>query len=297
MRCSLVLLFLSSFFLSCAADDHGALDTSSSSDLSLEPVQTTFLLVLDTFQFVPVEEGIAPGFNIDGVVSGDDDAGSCNKEDLIAPDGEEGIDNQLAKVVPLFDFFGVGAALNYVQDSIEEGGVLIMFEIAGVDDFVNDPIVSLEVKAGFGIPLLGTDGRLLANQTFHLHPDSPDSFVDDARIEDGVLHAGPFNVTIPFAVLGMDYQLTFNAAQIEARCTEEGWLEGGVLGGGGRLEDLYAIGETAAADDGSVLPAIKQLFDGMADLQPDEEGECQQVSCAVAFSAVPAFFFASDLAP
>jgi hypothetical protein len=293
MRRICLVFLLSLCLLSCESGTTDNGDTLSTLDAP-KGLSESYILIIDTFQFVAAENGVAPGFNLDGVISGDDDEATCRKEDLLSPDGEEGIDNQLAKVVPLFDVIGVGGALDYTQNSIEEGGVLIMLEISGVDDDLNDDDVRIEIKAGFGVPLLGTDGRILANQTFHMHPESPDSAIPGAFIEDGVLHAGPFVAKIPFAILGMNYELTFHGGFIRAEWSSGGWLGDGLLGGGVTLEDLYGIGETAAADDGSVLPAIKTLFSGMADLVPNEEGECQQVSSAIAFSAIPAFYFPGE---
>ena len=272
-------------------------DTLGASDVGLdaveEPGPQTLLVILDTFVFQAEESpGVAIGFNLDDRISEEGDPDTCGKADQTSPDGEPGIDNQLAKVVPLFELFGVGAVLNYVQNAIEGGGLLLMLEIQDVDDYENDEEVVIVLRAGYGIPLLGTDGRLLAGQTFHLHEDSPDVFIENAHISDSILKAGPFDAQIPFVILGMSYQITFHEAQIRARLTDEGWLEEGVMGGGVSYQDLYAIGEIAAADDASVLTAIQGLFQGMGDLAQDANGDCQQVSTAVSISAVNAFFYA-----
>ncbi|MBR58798.1 MAG: hypothetical protein CMH54_12360 [Myxococcales bacterium] len=271
-------------------------DTLDGAELGIDTVEEqgpqTLLVVLDTFMFQAEQEpGVVIGFNLDDRISEEGDPDTCGKADQISPDGEPGIDNQLAKVVPLFELFGVGAVLNYVQNAIEGGGFLLMLEIQDVDDFSNDDSVRIVLRAGYGTPLLGTDGRLLAGQTFHLHDDSPDVVIENAYIEDSFLRAGPFEATIPFVILGMSYELTFHEAQIRARLTDEGWLEDGVMGGGVSYQDLYAIGEVAAADDASVLPAIEGLFQGMGDLAQDANGDCQQVSTAVSISAVNAFFY------
>ncbi len=255
------------------------------------------MFILDTFEFIAASEGVSLGFDLDGKTSDEHDDSTCGQPDLVDPDGVEGIDNQLAKVVPLFDLIGVGAALDYAQNSIEGGGLLIMIQLNGVDDPQNDSDVELVLRAGFGVPLLGTDGKILANQTFHLHPSSPEAVISGATLNDGLLEAGPFVATIPFVVFGMDYQLTFHNARIRAYFDGETLLTDGVMGGGVSLDDLYAIGETAALDDGSVLPAIKTLFSGMADLEPNAEGECQQVSCGIAFAAVPAYFYPGEDQP
>lgn len=281
------------FLSSCVSADDGGADTTHLLD-GTGSLGGSYLFILDTFEFIASEDGVALGFNLDGKISDEHDESTCGQSDLVDPDGTEGIDNQLAKVVPLFDLIGVGAALDYAQNSIEGGGLLIMIQLNGVDDPQNDQDVELVLRAGFGVPLLGTDGKILANQTFHLHPSSPEAVISGATLTEGLLEAGPFVAVIPFVVFGMDYQLTFHSARIRAHFNGETLLSDGVMGGGVSLNDLYAIGETAALDDGSVLPAIKTLFSGMADLAPDEDGVCQQVSSGIAFAAVPAYFYPGE---
>ena len=125
MRRICLIFLVSLSLLSCESGPTDNGDTLSTLDAPTG-LSESYILIIDTFQFVAAEDGVAPGFNLDGVISGDDDEATCRKEDLLSPDGEEGIDNQLAKVVPLFDVIGVGGALDYTQNSIEEGGVLIM---------------------------------------------------------------------------------------------------------------------------------------------------------------------------
>src|SRR5688572_16556007 len=54
-------------------------------------------------------EGIAPGFNLDGVNSDERDSRSCAKDDFVDADGNVGVDNQLARLLPLIDLAGEGA--------------------------------------------------------------------------------------------------------------------------------------------------------------------------------------------
>jgi len=277
------------------SDVEGPDGASTSTEVPEPEGPKRMLVVFDTLSFTEIaEDGTAPGFNLDGVVSDADDKGSCGQPDYVSPEGVEGIDNQLAKLVPLFELFGIGAASAYIQGAIEEGGLLILLQVDGVDSIENDDEVTVMVRTGAGNPLLGTDGKLLTGQTFHLHPETPDSFAQTAYIEDGVLHAGPFDARLPVVVLGMQYELTFYGALLRAEWTYDGSLHGGLLGGAATLDDLYGIGETAAADDGSVLPAIKAVVEGAGDLEPNEDGECQKMSAAMAFTGVSAFYFPDE---
>ena len=255
----------------------------------------SMVVVFDTLGFTEEEsDTVAPGFNLDGVVSDSDDANTCGHADYVSPDGTPGIDNQLASVVPLFALVGLTAAEGLLQSIIEEGGLLMMVQLDGVDDPVNDDEVTLLFRTGFGSPLLGTDGKVLSGQTFTLHPESPDSQAETAHIENGVLHAGPLTARIPLLVFGMTYELTFQNTRIRATMTEDGGMLDGLLGGSVSIDELYAIGETAAQDDPSVLAGIQAVVTGSGDMAPDAEGQCQQISGAFAFSGVSAFFFPEE---
>jgi len=279
--------------MACGAPAADGADDAGTTDTMLPPADPpAMVVVFDTLGFTnAVSETVAPGFDLDGVVSDADDESTCGHADYTAPDGTPGIDNQLATIVPLFELVGLTAAEGLLQSIIEEGGLLMMIQLDGVDDPVNDNEVTLLFRTGFGAPLLGTDGKVLAGQTFTLHPESPDSLAEKARIEDGVLHAGPFTARIPLLVFGMTYELTFQNTRIRATMTEDGGLVDGLLGGSVSIDELYAIGETAAKDDASVLTGIQAVVNGAGDMAPDAEGQCQEISGAFAFSGVSAFFF------
>jgi hypothetical protein len=252
----------------------------------------TRLSVLDQLGFArEVTPGVAPGFNLDERVSDGRDELTCFKRDYTSPEGEPGIDNQLAGLVPLLDAFGLGAVEGLVQGSIEEGGLLIVWELDGLDDLVEDDEVRLRYRLGRGTPLLGTDGLLLSGQTFHVHPDSLDLVVPNARVSDGVLTAGPFDARLPIVVFGVKYELPIQGTYLRARLTYDGGLEDGLLGGGVRVEDVLAIAVTANMNAGGVLDAVTAVLNGRGDMDRDETGACKTISGAFAFSSVSAYFY------
>lgn len=269
-----------------AADTAGAPDAPE-----VEPAEPV-LTVVDTMGFaVGTEPGIVPGFDLDGRTSPDGESESCGHGDFVDTEGRFGIDNQLSTLIPLFELAGIGAAEGLIQGAIKDGGLIIMFQVDGVDDVTNDPEVTLMLRSGTGVPLLGTDGLLLSGQTFGLHPDSPDSVAPVARIVDGWLEAGPFTARLPVQVFGVSYILTMHEARIRGRWTEDGGLVDGVLGGAVPFEDLLEVGRLAAMDDGSVLPAIELVFGGALDMNPDADGVCTRISGAFRFTAVSGFLF------
>lgn len=285
--------------------NEGGPEPSATSDAS-EPAVTapaTRLFVLDTLAFAPELVGTTPGgrvdasaplmvdgFNLDGVVS-EGPAITCGEADYVSPDGTPGIDSKVSRLLPLFAIVGIGAAEGLLQSTIEEGGILLMVEIGGIDDPKNDGEVTVTIRSGFGKPLLATDGRLLPGQTFHIRPDSLDSVAESGRIEGGVVTAGPIATTLRLRVLGQDYELPVHGAWLRGRLTEDGGLADGALGAGVAIEDLQTIGQIAANDDAGVLRSINTIFADAGDLAPDDAGVCQQISATLAFSAVSAYLF------
>jgi hypothetical protein len=268
-------------------------DASADAETPAPPEPMTGLMVIDTMGFATPEDGVegTPGFNLDGLVSDGREPASCGHADATSPDGTQGVDNQLAAIVPLFELTGIGAAEDLIQNAVTNGGLLLMFQLDGVDSWEDDPEVTLTLRAGAGVPLLGTDGLLLAGQTFSLHPDSPDIVAGAAAIRGGVLEAGPFDLPLPVEVFGLSYKLLLSESRVRARLTEDGGLADGLLGGAVSYEDLLEVGRLAARDDGSVLPAIERVFGDALDLRPDADGRCTHVSGAFRFSAVSAFLF------
>lgn len=248
------------------------------------------LMAVDTIGFAEEQEpGIVPGFDVDGKTSNAGDAETCFQPDFVSPSGEPGIDNQFAIILPGFQLVGLGPFQQLLQNSIDEGGLLIMWELSGVDDLENDDEVTLTYRLGEGTPLLGTDGLLLSGQTFEQHPESPEQVLPGARIEDGVLKAGPFAARIPAVVFGVQYEIGIVDAYFEGRLTYDGGMESGLIGGGVPMSDIMDIAVVADTMDGGILDAVTALFSGLADLAQNEEGECTQLSAAVVFTAVSAY--------
>ncbi|MCB9730903.1 MAG: hypothetical protein H6744_21135 [Deltaproteobacteria bacterium] len=250
------------------------------------------LVVLDQLSFAPEEApGVAAGFDLDHQASDGTEPEACGEADYLSPQGTPGVDNKVAGLLPLFAVAGIGAAEGLLQSTIEEGGILLMMQVDGIDDLEDDDAVTVTIRSGQGKPLLATDGLLLPGQTFHLRPDSPESVAQTGRIEHGVLTAGPVDSTLRVRVLGLDYELPVYGVYIRGRLTEDGGLADGVLGAGIAVEDLLTIGHTAAQDDAGVLKSMELLFSDAADLWPGADGECHYVSAALAFSAVSAYLF------
>lgn len=251
------------------------------------------LIVVDQLVFPEVSEDQtqAVGFNLDGKVSDASDTTSCGKPDLISPtDGETGIDNQLSTIIPLMQLVGLGAFQTLVQTAIEEGGLLIMFQLDGVDSWDSDDEVTITMRVGQGVPLLGTNGRLLSGQTFHEKPDF-EPLSTKGRVDQGVVTAKGFNTVVPVVVFGVPYELSMKDARFRATITADGGLIDGLLGGAVPMADIIAIAEKGNQNDGSILAAVESLVGGLADLMPNSAGECTAISAAIQITGVSAFMY------
>ena len=249
------------------------------------------LVVMQTLGFTRQQPvGVAPGFDLDGKISDKTDKATCGQSDLTSPSGEKGIDNQFAKLVPLLEQTQIGAIHGLVQNAIEDGGLLIMLQLEGIDDPLDDDDVTIRVRLGRDKPLLGTDGLVLSGQTFHLHDDSPELAVK-STLKNGVIAGGPFTMLLPIVVFDVHYELTIRDALIAAQLTDDGGLKAGLIGGGVPIVDIMAIATKAAMNGGGILEAIKPVLNGMGDLAINDKGECTQLSAVLGFGAVSAFLF------
>lgn len=275
--------------------DAGASNMDPDDPLSAFPPIESVLCVIDTIMFAAeTAPGISPGFNLDGQVSDGSDMESCGGVDFTDPDGTPGIDNQAALLVPVFDLVGFGAVSSFIQGAVEEGGFLLLWQIDGIDDLVHDEEVTVRMRFGSGVPLLGTDGRIVAGQTYHLHEDSPDQQVPNARIIDGILEAGPYDTFLPIDVFGVHYELDVRGAYLRGRITYDGGIEDGILGGAVTYDSLLELAAKADNEAGGIYDRVVLITGGLGDMLPDDNGECQGMSASLAYSAVPAFFYPGE---
>ena len=282
-----------------ATADAAIAPADAASDVQATPLpkwSTHKIYVFDTIGFTRLDkEGHTPGWDLDGVVSGTDDVSSCGHADFTAPDGTPGIDNQFATLVPLIEATGISAVEKLLQASIESGGILMLMELDGLDDLVTDPEVHVRVRAAFGLPLLGTDGRLLTDQTFHVSPRDPSVDAGIAKLAGGVLETKPFDIDLPVQVFGKDYTLEARGAHVRFRIVDAERIVDGVLGAGITIASVKAIAKKGAEDQSDILPIVNSLVDGNGDLARDADGVCQQLSAGLQFTGVSAFFFPADV--
>jgi hypothetical protein len=251
-------------------------------------VVATETAVVHTLELVRESpRGVSLGFDLDDAQSDGRDHRSCFKEDYEAPDGTPGIDNQLALLLPLIDLAGENAVQSLVQNAINEGRLLILFDVMSMDD----GSLALTMRRGDDVPLLGTDNRVLAGQTLALHAEPSLSTTTALRRVGNQLEAGPFSLQIPILIFTQLYLISMPAGRVRFDLDADGRITGGVLGGGIPMPVLIRVLETAS----NFGPEFEELFGDAvrdaADLARDESGVCREMSAAVRFEAAPAFVY------
>jgi hypothetical protein len=229
------------------------------------------------------------GFDLDDHVSDAGDDEGCGHADLEDPDGNEGIDNAFSGIVPALEATEAAAVEGLIQDSISQGELLLLFQLTGVDDPMNDDCASLSVYRGEGEPMIGTDGTILDSQSFSRSALPPNSTIEQVSIVDGRIEARGLEMVLPIQIL--DVALTFNIddAAIQLDIAEDLSGVSGFFSGGVPVEDILVL--TEEEDIGDITALVKTLVTGVADLFPDEDGVCQELSIAFEVEATTAFFY------
>ncbi len=232
--------------------------------------------------------GVREGFDLDGRVSDKTDEATCFKADAVDPDGRGGIDNELSGIIPTVDGVFQGAVDGLVQSSIRDGQLVLSYELRGVDDLANDPEVDFVFQVGLKAhPSLGTDGVIEAYQTFDPDPASPPNTTNKAHIKDGVLYVGPLSLALPIAIFDVSFVLHLQDAQFRATIADDGSVDG-LIGGGIVIQELLdGVKQGAGVEQN--LPMIRLAMSASADLAPDADGVCRQLSAALSFRSKPAF--------
>lgn len=264
--------------------------------VSQEPVHDcgpgeTRSFLLSTLGFTRVDEmtGAAPGFDVDGVVSDGSDEASCFKKDFTSPEGQGGIDNQLASLIPDVEAIFGDAVDGLIQGAINNGELLILVDVKGASSLENDECVDVTVRTVLGKPTLGTDGVIEPYQTYDPDPAAEVSDAQSGRIVDGVLEIGPFELAIPIAIFDVAFTIHVHDALLRLNVGgEDGTRRDGLVGGGVVPQEILD-GVKDGAGVGQYIPLLKVVLDGSTDLAVDQEGTCQQVSAALAVTAVEAF--------
>ena len=232
-----------------------------------------------------LEPGVAEGFDLDGVESPEDDVDSCGHGDFTDPEGRTGVDNQLAAVWGPIEAFVGEAVEGLLQGAVNEGRLLLMVELTGVDDLVNDDSISVHVFRGALDPEIGTLGLIAPDQTYDIDTSIPVSTVLDAAIVDGVVDVGPVEFSLPIDILEANFVMDVGQGRVRFEIDEDGTFHG-LLGGSVNVDDM--LGELLATDAAEEVKLVEPFFRNFADMAP-VGGVCSRFSVAFGFEGTTGF--------
>jgi hypothetical protein len=184
------------------------------------------------------------------------------------------------------------AAEALINDTIRTGELMLVVSMDQVDDPMDDSCVNLSLGRAIGDPMIGTDGSFLAGQT--LMPDTAfnGAFVPGVALEAGTAEGRPVSATIPVQVLdaALEFEVLDGALRIDQ--AEDGSASG-VFAGGIDVATIIRVAteEGIAEEIGQILESVLYL---VADLAPDADGACEQVSVTFEYSATSVYLFEPD---
>jgi hypothetical protein len=273
--------------LGCGSDE-GDGPPRSSPDTGTSP-SLEVASVVSAVRFVGAEGGVTEGFDLDGRVSDAGDPQGCGKEDLVDPDGVEGIDNAFSGLVPVLMATEASALEDLLAQSIANGELLLLVEVGNVDVDTSLPVedwdddcVDLTLWRGDGVPLLAADGTLLDRQTF---ATSDPVTVSCVPMVAGKVEAQGFSVVLPAQVLDVELTLHLSDAALRIEHLPDGTAVG-LLGGGIPRSDFEAI--LSEQDIQDLAQVLLPIVEGLLDLE-DDSGACSAMSVTLGFDALPAF--------
>ena len=282
--CSLAPLVV---LLSCGAEPEKKGKTDAGLCGSVEP---TRYLIAREIGFERETDGVSAGFDIDGAVTATGDPTGCGRADYVSPDGVGGIDNAIAGLMPFLDTTEAVGLEDIIQGAINDGRLLLLLELEGVDDWQQDDCVAVRLVFGAGMPARGSDGRLLVDQTMYLSETVAMAEPVEGRIESGVLTAEGLNFDLPIDIFSAQMVLSIGEASVRVALDEETGTAEGVLGGGFPYANLLD-GLLNAAIDSTLKDALPVLIPSLADLAPDETGVCQNISVALGLGMAEVYVY------
>ncbi|MDP2314661.1 MAG: hypothetical protein Q8P41_17285 [Pseudomonadota bacterium] len=250
----------------------------------------TRAVVMSTLSFGRrADDGTAWGFDVDGRVSDAGDDEGCGHADLVDADGLAGIDSAFSGMVPALEATEAGAVEGLVQDSLLNGELLLLVEVSGVDDPLDDDCVDVRILRGSGTPMIGTDGGMLDGQTFALAPDAEPAVIECVPLVAGSVRAGPFALTLDFQVLDVALAFHMTDASLRLDLSEDGRTGWGYFGGSVPTADILVIVDEGDLAD--IADLVRGLVNAAADLEPNDEDTCDALSVVFEYGATEAFIY------
>jgi len=236
------------------------------------------------------DDGASDAFDLDGVVSDEADPEGCYQADRVDSDGNPGIDNAFSNILPALELTEASALEPLIKAAIDEGRLLLMIEMSGLDDRSSDDCVDLHLSRASGPPALGGDGLILPGQTYERQLDSPESDMECGLLEAGVLTGTPLDMRLPLQVFDEQIDISMWDGIFEMELQADGAYSGRFAGGIDIAELMANVYSFDGVGD-EVILLLESVLENNADLLPDDNGVCQRLSVGFEFGAVSAYFF------
>jgi len=248
---------------------------------------------------------VVPGFDLDGVASTRAAPGpnACGHDDFVGAGGEPGIDNQLWTVLGCIKGYARGNTIDeFAVANIREGQRTILVRLSGVDNLSNDDAVELGIFSSADPVPVDAQGAMMDRASLSITNDPRHRNVTPARIENGVVVAGPFELHLDFKGQFLNGEYALRDAKVRLELQPDGTLRG-LLGGYWDIEqfyDLYArqASRLGAFTVGFRCPGMYGAVKRQADARPDPKtGACTAISTAFRMEGIPAFVIDPEPAP
>jgi hypothetical protein len=177
-----------------------------------------------------------------------------------------------------------------LQQQIAEGSLILMVEVSGINDYVFDDAVQLQLVLGSvpggGMPMIDGSGNLAADQTFDTMQELGMPVAGD--IYQGRLRAQTDQLTITIDTGDFALPLMISGAEVRFNISADGSsLSNGVIGGYLRTDDIV---DAAAMIMDGIEDTVRGVVENVADVSPsaDDPMICDSVSVGLTFEAVAA---------
>lgn len=267
----------------CAAEDPASLAACDGDGESR-------IAVINTLRFARLDENDQTvGFDLDGLNSDQGDREGCGVQDYSDPWGNTGIDASFASLVPILELTEAQAVEGLIANAIASGELLFTLELGDLDDPGDDPCVDFSFGRGEGRPDLSSTGEFLAGQTFERSAAVQPVHFTDVAMQDNELQVRPFDTHIPITIFDVNLDFEVHDAAMSLTMDEDGRMHG-YFGGGVDTQVILDI-VTEQNVDAALEETVIALMATRADLAPDEDGVCHEISINFEFEAVSAFLF------
>ncbi len=287
----------SSFFIAavalsvvaCSPPKAAESGTTTSQETCDGPSSTREVWVVDSLHFARIADGVSEGFDLDGIVSTTGGTTGCGRGDFVTPAGVTGVDNSFGEIIPALEgteFVGAEALIN---DTIRTGELMLLVWADGVDDPEQDDCIDMSLGRAIGEPMLGTDGNFLAGQTLEMDADFDGAHLSNMAIVDGSMEGRPITATLPVQILNasLEFRLVDGAVRLDR--LPDGHAKGALAGGVNVQEVLSVAREQGIAQE--VGDILESLLGVVADLSPNDAGQCTQLSITFEFTATPVYLY------